>query len=54
MKGTDSLTPDSKFVCLHKQANYFPLLPSEYVSNYVDLEDESNTQICRDQKFGIN
>ena len=34
INGIDSLVPDSKFVHLHKQANYFPLLPSEYVSNY--------------------
>ena len=46
MKGIDSLVPDSKFVHLHKQTNYFPLLPSEYVSNYIDLGDEANTQFC--------
>ena len=46
MKGIGSLVPDSKFVHLHKQENYFPLLPSEYVSKYIDLEDESNTQFC--------
>ena len=46
INGIDSLVPDSKFVHLHKQANYFPLLPSEYVSNYIDLEDEANTQFC--------
>ena len=46
INGIDSLVPDSKFVHLHKQANYFPLLPSEYISNYIDLEDEANTQFC--------
>ena len=46
MKGIDSLVPDSKFVHLHKQANCFPLLPSVYVSNYIDLENEVNTQFC--------
>ena len=46
MKGIDSLVPVSKFVHLHKEANYFSLLPSEYVSNYIDLEDEANTQFC--------
>ena len=46
MKTIDSLVPDFKFVHLHKQANYFPLLPSEYLSNYIDLEDETNTQFC--------
>ena len=46
VKEIDSLVPDSEFVHLHKLANYFPLLPSEYVSNYVDLEDEANTQFC--------
>ena len=38
MKGIASLVPDSKFVCLNKQANHFPLLPSEYISKYIDLE----------------
>ena len=46
ISGIDSLVPNSKFVHLHKQTNYFPLLPSEYVSNYIDLEDEANTQFC--------
>ena len=47
INGINSLVPDSKLVHLQKQANYyFPLLPSEYVSNYIDLEDEANTQFC--------
>ena len=46
VKRIGSLVPDSKFVRLHKQANYFPLLPSEYISKYIDLEDESNPQFC--------
>ena len=41
-----NLLSDSRFVKLHKQANYFALLPSEYVSQYIDLEYKENTQFC--------
>ena len=41
-----NLLSDSRFVKLHKQAIYFALLPSEYVSQYIYLEDKENTQFC--------
>ena len=34
---------DSKFVQLHKQSNFFGLLPSEYVLQHMDLELEHQT-----------
>ena len=37
---------DSKFVQLHKQSNFFGLLPSEYVSQHMDLEVEHQTVFC--------
>ena len=46
-----NLMSDSKFVKLHKQSNYFALLPSEYVGQYIDLEHKDNTQFC--SQFGI-
>ena len=32
INGSDSLIPETRFVQLHKQANFFPLLPTEFVS----------------------
>ena len=46
INGCRQFCPDSKFVQLHKQANFFGLLPSEYLSMYMDLEDDSNTVYC--------
>ena len=37
---------DNKFVQIHKQSNFFGLLPSEYVSQHMDLEDEHQTVFC--------
>ena len=31
---------------LHKQANFFPLPPTEFVSQYLDLDLKENTQFC--------
>ena len=41
-----NLLSDSRFVKLHKQSNYFALLPSKYVSQQIDLEHKDNTQFC--------
>ena len=41
-----NLLSDSRFVKLHKQSNYFGLLPSKYVSQHMDLEHKDNTQFC--------
>ena len=46
MNGVGSLIPETHFVQLHKQANFFPLLPAEFVSQYLDLELKENTQFC--------
>ena len=46
INGSGSLIPETRFVQLHKQANFFPLLPAEFVSQYLNLELEENTQFC--------
>ena len=46
MNGVGSLIPETHFVQLHKQANSLPLLPAEFISQYLDLELEENTQFC--------
>ena len=46
MNGVSSLIPETRFVQLHKQPNFFPLLPAEFVSLYLDLELKENTQFC--------
>ena len=38
--------PETHFVQLHKQANFFLLLPTEFVSQYLDLDLKENTQFC--------
>ena len=35
-----------KFIKLHKQPNYFGLLPSEYVSKHIDLQKQENQIYC--------
>ena len=46
MNGAGSLIPETHIVQLHKQANFFPLLPAEFVTQYLDLDLEENTQFC--------
>ena len=46
MNGVSSLIPETCFVQLHKQPNFFPLLSAEFVSLYLDLELKENTQFC--------
>ena len=46
MNGVSSLIPETHFVQLHKQANFFPLLPTEFVSQYLDLDLKENAQFC--------
>ena len=46
MNGAGSLIPETHFVQLHKEANFFPLLPAEFVTQYLDLDLEENTQFC--------
>ena len=46
INGSGSLIPETCFVQLHKQANFFPLLPTEFVSRYLNLELKENTQFC--------
>ena len=46
MRGLKCGVNDTKFVKLHKQPNYFGLLPSEYVSKYIDLRKPENHIYC--------
>ena len=46
MNGVSSLIPETCFVQLHKQPNFFPLLSAEFVSLYLDLELKENAQFC--------
>ena len=46
MNGVGSLIPETRFVQLHKQANFSPLLPAEFISQYLDLDLEENTPFC--------
>ena len=46
MNGAGSLIPETHFVQLHKQANFPPLLPTEFVFPYLDLDLKENTQFC--------
>ena len=46
LNGTVHLCPETKYVNMHLQGNYYSLLPSEYVSIYMDLENEENTIYC--------
>ena len=54
MNGVSSPIPETRFAQLHKQPNFFPLLPAEFISLYLDLELEENTNSAvKDLKYGI-
>ena len=54
MNGVGSLIPETCLVQLHKQANFFPLLPTEFVSQYLDLiSRKTHNSVVKDQKYGI-
>ena len=46
MRGSKCGVNDTKFVKLHKQPNYFGLLPSEYVSKHIDLRKPEHDIYC--------
>ena len=46
MRGSKCCVPDTKFVKLHKQPNYFGLLPSEYLSKHINLRKPENHIYC--------
>ena len=50
MNGVSSLIPETRFVQLHKQPNFFPFLPADFVLLYLDLELEENTQFYSQRK----
>ena len=55
MRGSKCCVNDTKFVKLHKQPNYFGLLPSEYVSKHIDLWKRENTStVCSTVIYGGN
>ena len=46
LNGSSCCVAENKYVKLHKQHNFFGLLPSEYVSHHMNLEIEPNTKYC--------
>ena len=46
VRGLKCCVNDTKFVKLHKQPNYFGLLPSEYLSKHIDLWKPENHIYC--------
>ena len=46
MRGSKCCVNGTKFVKLHKQPNYFGLLPSEYLSKHIDLWKPENHIYC--------
>ena len=46
LSGSSCCVAENKHVKLHKQPNFFGLLPSEYVSCHMNLEIEPNTKHC--------
>ena len=46
MRGSKCCVNGTKFVKLHKQPNYFGLLPSEYLSKHIDLWKPENNIYC--------
>ena len=46
LNGSSYCVAENKYVKLHKQPNFFGLLPSEYVSCHMNLEIEPNTKYC--------
>ena len=46
MRGSKCCVHDTKFIKLHKQPNYFALLPSEYLSKHIDLWKPENHIYC--------
>ena len=46
LNGSSCCVAENKYVKLHKQPNFFGLLPSEYVSCHMNLEIELNTKYC--------
>ena len=46
MRGSKCWVHNTKFVQLHKQLNYFALLPLEYLSKHIDLRKPENNIYC--------
>ena len=46
LNGSSCCVAENKYVKLHKQSNFFGLLPSQYVSCHMNLEIEPNTKCC--------
>ena len=46
IRGSKCCIHDTKFIELHKQPNYFALLPSEYLSKQIDLRKPDNNIYC--------
>ena len=46
LNGSSCCVAENKCVKLHKQPNFFGLLPSEYVLHHMNLEIEPNTKYC--------
>ena len=46
LNGFSCCVAENKYVKLHKQPNFFGLIPSEYVSCHMNLEIEPNTKYC--------
>ena len=46
MRGSKCCVHNTKFIKLHKQPNYFALLPSEYLSKHIDLRKPENHIYC--------
>ena len=46
LNGSSYCVAENKYVKLHKQPNFFGLLPSEYVLCHMNLEIEQSTKYC--------
>ena len=46
MRQSKCCVPETKFVKLHKQPNYFALLPTEYLSKHINMRSSENHIYC--------
>ena len=46
MRQSKCCVPETKFVKLHKQPNYFALLPTEYLSKHINMTNSENHIYC--------
>ena len=46
MRQSKCCVPETKFMKLHKQPNYFALLPTEYLSKYINMTNFENHIYC--------